>query len=128
MQFKRKNRVAVLVKDILGNIIQRDFTGVLPGMVTIMNVDLSDDLKYAKVYVSCYGSDDAKKRSMEILQREIRHLRRRLGDALTLKHLPQLSFIEDNSLDKAFRIEHLLSQIQDEQKKKPDCDDEEQNS
>ncbi|MCP4724679.1 MAG: 30S ribosome-binding factor RbfA, partial [bacterium] len=109
MQFKRKNRVAVLVKDLLGNIIQKEYTGVLPGMVTIMNVELSDDLKYAKVFVSCYGSDDAKKRSMQILQRGIRQLRKRLGVALTLKHLPQLSFIEDNSLDKAFRIEHLLS-------------------
>ncbi|MCP4725938.1 MAG: hypothetical protein GY863_12925, partial [bacterium] len=66
--------------------------------------------------------------SMQILQRGIRQLRKRLGVALTLKHLPQLSFIEDNSLDKAFRIEHLLSEIQDEEKKRSGEEDEEPNS
>lgn len=111
MQYKRKQRVAGLIKVNLSQIIQREIAGKLPGMATIMHVDLSDDLKYAKVKVSMYGSDEAREKSFAILKRETKNLRKQLGQMLTLRHNPVLTFIEDSSLDHAFRIDEILAKI-----------------
>ena len=111
MQHKRKQRVAGLIKINLSRIIQREIAGELPGMATIMHVDLSDDLKYAKVNVSLYGSDEAKKKSFAILKRETKNLRKHLAQALTLRRSPALTFVEDSSLNHAFRIDEILAKI-----------------
>ena len=63
METKRKRRVEEIIKVNLSQIIQRDLTGKIPGMATIMRVDLSDDLKYAKILISFYGSEDIRKES-----------------------------------------------------------------
>ena len=122
MQHKRKQRVAGLIKVSLSQIIQREIAGKLPGMATIMHVDLSDDLKYAKVIVSLYGSDEAKEKSFAILKRETKSLRKQLGQVLSLRQNPVLTFVEDSSLDHAFRIDELLAKIHQNEKNsgKPD--------
>ncbi|KPK96327.1 hypothetical protein AMJ80_00615 [bacterium SM23_31] len=123
MQNKRKQRVAGLIKVNLSQIIQREIAGRLPGMATIMHVDLSDDLKYAKVNVSLYGSEKAKEKSFAILKRETKNLRKRLGQVLNLRQIPVLAFVEDSTLDHAFRIDEILAKIHQNEKNsgKPDA-------
>jgi len=111
MDYKRRLRVEELVKVSLSNIIQRDISGRLPGLATIMRVDMSDDGKYAKVFVSIYGSDEAKKKSLNILKKELKNIRKHLGSAVNLRNNPKLSIVVDKSLDNAFRINELLDQI-----------------
>jgi len=117
MQEKRKQRIAELIKVDLSNIIQRDVAGRLPGMATVMHVDLSDDLKYAKVKVSFYGTEEAKRKSRILLGRQLKNIRRQLGKALSLRQVPFLTIVEDTSLDHAFRVEELLTHIREEEKK-----------
>jgi len=119
----RKQRVAGLIKVNLSQIIQREIAGRLPGMATIMHVDLSDDLKYAKVNVSLYGSEKAKEKSFAILKRETKNLRKRLGQMLNLRQIPVLAFVEDSTLDHAFRIDEILAKIRQNEKNsgKPDA-------
>ncbi|MFC1554110.1 30S ribosome-binding factor RbfA [candidate division KSB1 bacterium] len=112
MDFKRKRRVEETIKVNLGQIIQRELTGKMPGMATIMHVGLTDDLRYAKIKVSILGSDEVRKESFGILKREAKKIRRQLGRVLTIKHNPYLNFEEDTSLDYSFRIDALLSKIQ----------------
>ena len=123
MQNMRKQRVAGLIKVNLSQIIQREIAGRLPGMATIMHVDLSDDLKYAKVNVSLYGSEKAKEKSFAILKRETKNLRKRLGQMLNLRQIPVLAFVEDSTLDHAFRIDEILAKIRQNEKNsgKPDA-------
>lgn len=121
MEFKRKQRVAELIKIIVSQIIQRDYAGSMPALVTIMSVEVSDDLKYAKLFISFYGSDDNKERSSEYLKRNIKKIRWQLGGSLKLRQIPFLTVVEDSSLDKAFRIEELLTRVQDEENE-PDSD------
>ncbi len=85
-------------------------------MATIMRVELSDDGKYAKVFVSFYGSDGAKKESLKILKNELKNLRKQLGSAVNMRNNPKLSIIVDNSLENSFRINELLDQINSEEK------------
>ena len=113
MTFKRNQRVAELIKVNLSNIIQRDIAGSLPCMATIMHVELSKDLKYAKVKISFYGAEAARKKSFNILKRKIRVLRKQLGKVISLRLNPVLTFEEDLSLDNAFRVNELLTQIKE---------------
>ena len=112
MTTKRNQRVSELIKVNLSNIIQRDISGRLPCMATIMHVELSNDLKYAKVKISFYGEEPARKKSLNILKREIRSLRKQLGKFISLRLNPVLTFEEDSSLDNAFRVNELLTQVQ----------------
>jgi len=118
MQEIRKQRIAELIKVDLSTIIQRDLAGRLPGMATIMEVVLSNDLRYAKIKVSFYGSEEAKRKSYFLLVKELKYLRRQLGKALPIRQVPFLTIVEDTSLDNAFRIEALLAQIRVEGTKK----------
>lgn len=117
MQYKRKQRVAGVIKERLSEIIHREIGGDLPCMVTIMNVDLSDDLKYAKIYFSCYGDEKTKKTAMNILKNKLKFLRRTLGSFLSMRNIPHLKFIEDDSLDNAFKISGILSKLNIEPEK-----------
>ncbi|MFC1555599.1 30S ribosome-binding factor RbfA [candidate division KSB1 bacterium] len=123
MNSRRQQRVAELIKTNAGYIIQRELAGLMPAMATIMRVDVSDDLKYAKIFVSFYGSDDNKKRSYNILRREVKNIRSQLGGVLKLRYLPFLTFIEDSTLDHAFKIENLLSRINEDEEGSKNSED-----
>ncbi len=114
MDFKRKLRLEELIKTNLSLIIQRDISGMLPGIATIMRAELSDDAKYAKIFVSFYGPEHAKRKSLHILKKEVKNIRRKLGKGINLRYNPMLSIVADTSLDNAFRINDLLSQINTE--------------
>jgi len=111
MNAKRKQRIAELIKVNASQIIHRDFAGNMPAMATIMRVDVSDDLKYAKIFISLYGEDRNRERSLALLQRGIKSLRKQLGGVLNLRQVPFLTIVEDYSLDNAFRIDELLHKI-----------------
>ncbi|MFC1730266.1 30S ribosome-binding factor RbfA [candidate division KSB1 bacterium] len=113
MNPRRKQRVAELVRDASSRIIQKDFTARLPAMVTVMRVEMTDDLKNARIFISLYGTDEEKKVSLEILRKALKYIRRQLGGAIKIRHLPFLTFIEDSSLEHAFKIEALLNKLKE---------------
>lgn len=73
---------------------------------------MSNDLKYAKIMVSFYGPEVKRRRSFEMLRREMKGLRKQLGKVLSLRLNPMLTLVEDSSLDNAFRVDKLLTEIQ----------------
>jgi ribosome-binding factor A len=83
------------------------------GLVTVTGVDVTQDLRHAKVYVSVLGSDVEKQSTLEGLQSAATHLRSRLGRSLRLRFAPELTFHSDASVARAARIETLLEQIRD---------------
>ncbi len=110
---KRKLQVQELIKVNLSQLIQREIAGSMPGMVTIMKVELSHDYKYSKVFVSCFGDDDTKERSYRILRRNAKNLRKMLGKSIRMRYNPMLTFVEDSSLDNTFRVSGLLDDLKD---------------
>lgn len=112
MDGRRKQRVAELIKSKVGQFLITDIAAQLPAMVTVMRVEMSDDLKYAKIFVSIFGDDEKRQKSLNVLKREVRNIRKQVGGTLRLRHIPFLTFIEDKSLDHAFKIEGMLKKIQ----------------
>jgi ribosome-binding factor A len=83
------------------------------GLVTVTGVDVTRDLRHAKVYVSIMGTDAERASTLEGLGSAAGHLRGRIGRALRLRVAPELEFQLDRSIASAARIETLLAQIKE---------------
>lgn len=105
-------RVNELIKQQLSLLVQKELAEEL-GMISITAVGTSRDLKSAKVYVSGLPIDKIDS-SLKKLQNKARNFRHALGKKLTLKDMPHLQFIYDQSQDKINRVEELLNKIERE--------------
>ena len=113
MPSKRVLRVAESLKRELSFILDRKLADPKIGMVTITRVELSDDLRHAKVYVSFLGGADSVE-SMKRLRHAGRFLRAELSHALDLRVVPRLLFILDDSAENYIRIAEVLKAIRGE--------------
>ena len=110
---RRVERVSSLIKrevsQMLINGIKDDRVGA--GMVSITDVDVSKDLQHAKIFVSIYGTQAAKKETMEGLKASTPFVRKELGQRIRLRRTPEIKFIEDHSLERGDRIINLIHRI-----------------
>ncbi|MGF1535344.1 MAG: 30S ribosome-binding factor RbfA [Elainellaceae cyanobacterium] len=110
---RRVARVAESIKrevsQMLFSDIKDDRVGM--GMVSVTNVNVSGDLQHAKVFVSIYGSDDAKDQTMEGLQAATSFVRRELGRRMRLRRTPEILFVEDRGIEEGSRIISLINQL-----------------
>ncbi len=110
---RRVARVSALIKrevsQMLLSEIKDDRVGA--GMVSITDVDVSGDLQHAKIFVSIYGTEEAKIETMEGLKSSVGYVRRELGHRMRLRRTPTIVFLEDNSLERGDKMLSLLNQI-----------------
>lgn len=110
---RRVARVAELIKrevsQMLLNGIKDDRVGA--GMVSVTDVDVSGDLQHAKVYVSIYGTDEARAETMAGLKSATGYVRSELGKRIRLRRTPEVLFQEDRSIERGYRVLSLLNQI-----------------
>ena len=113
--FKRADRVGDQMKQEIADILMRKIKDPRIGFVTVTDVDLSDDLRNAKVYVSVYGGDDQKKASLEGLKSAASFIRSEVGRRMRLRCVPELLFRFDATVERGAHIMELLREI-DEKK------------
>ena len=95
--------------------VQRELAALIPtvkdprvtGMISVTAVDVTQDLKYAKVYISVLDKEDSSQ-VLKGLKSAAGYLRRELGRALNLRHTPELTFFRDDSMAKGARILEML--------------------
>ena len=112
-EVSRTQRLGEQIKRDLALLIQRDLKDPRIGMVTVNFVDLSKDLSYADVNVTALVSDDSDDKiieSLTILNEASTFLRMELGRALKVRKLPHLRFHYDDSLKRGARINALIHQ------------------
>lgn len=80
-------------------------------VVSITDVDVSGDLRHAKIFVSIFGSDELKTQTMEILTEWTPQVRSEVGKRVRLHHTPEIQFLLDDSLERGTRVTSLLDQI-----------------
>jgi ribosome-binding factor A len=111
---RRISRVAELIKrevsQMLLNGIKDDRVGA--GMVSVTDVNVSGDLQHAKIYVSIYGTDEAKLETMAGLKSATGYVRSELGARVRLRRTPEVSFIEDDSIERGNKVLSLLNQLE----------------
>ncbi|MGB3652490.1 MAG: 30S ribosome-binding factor RbfA [Rivularia sp. (in: cyanobacteria)] len=115
---RRVSRVAELIKRevslMLINGIKDDRVGT--GMVSVTDVNVSGDLQHAKIYVSIYGSDEAKEETMAGLKSATGYVRSELGSRIRLRRTPEVIFLEDLSIERGNRVLSLLDKIKSQEK------------
>lgn len=111
---RRPDRVAEAIRIEVATFLAEEAKDPrLVGLVTVTAVDVTRDLRHAKVYVSIMGSDEERKATLAGLESVANHLRSRLGRVLRLRSAPEVVFTPDPSVGRAARIESLLAQIKE---------------
>src|SRR5215211_2659966 len=109
---RRPDRVAEAIREEIATFLAEGVKDPrVVGMVTVTGVELTRDLRHARVFVSVLGSEEEKKATFEGLEALAGHLRGRVGRALRLRSAPEIDFRADRSVAHAARIETLLNQI-----------------
>ncbi|MGK2962806.1 MAG: 30S ribosome-binding factor RbfA [Gemmatimonadaceae bacterium] len=112
---RRADRVAEAIREEIATFLAESVKDPrVVGFVTVTGVDLTSDLRHAKVFVSVMGSEPEKEATFEGLASTASHLRSRVGRALRLRVAPEIQFREDDSVQRAARIESLLAGIKTE--------------
>jgi ribosome-binding factor A len=115
MASRRAVRVGDLLQREISHILERELKDPRVGFLTITRVELSDDLKWARVFYSVYGNDKERQMSQEGLQSATGFIKRLLGERTRLKYLPDIVFLFDDSLAKGREIQSILDDLKDEE-------------
>ncbi len=112
MQYKRSTRVGDQIRKDISEIILHSLKDPGLGFITITEVELTDDLRIAKVYYTVLGDEKSKAESRKGLERARGFIQREIGKRIRLKRTPELIFKYDHSIDRAAKIEQLLKEVQ----------------
>ena len=121
---KRYEKLAETIHETVSSILSRGLNDPRIGFVTIIAVEVIDDLSLARIYFTVIGDDDAKKNSEAGLNSAKGFIRKELGRVLTIRHIPELIFKYDHSQEYGNRIDTILREIASEH----DGDDSEHSS
>jgi ribosome-binding factor A len=111
---RRAERVAEGIREEVARFLSTDAKDPrIQGLVTVTAVEVPPDLRNARIFVSIMGSDEEKASTLEGLDSLAGFLRGTLARTLRLRFAPEIEFRLDPSIERAARIETLLSRIKD---------------
>jgi len=111
LPYKRSQRVSDLLRKEIADIIIYRLKDPRIGFITVTGVDVTDDIKIARVYVSIF-QDEERKTTLEILNSAKSFIRSELSKRLRMKFIPSIEFRLDTSIEYGSRIEKLLKEIE----------------
>jgi len=117
MAYKRADRVNSLLQRELGTLISEELRDPRIAFTTVTAVEVTDDLRTARVHVSVLGDDEKARATMAALEVAKRHLRHELGSRTDLRFVPELTFVPDTSAERAVRIAALLRRAREEEQR-----------
>jgi len=111
MESVRTSKVESLIKAEISEIISRKIKDTRIGFVTITSVKVSKDLRLAKVFVSIYGSDEDKKKTLEGLTSASKFIHNELKKRLRIKIIPEIVFKIDTSIEYGIYISKVIEEL-----------------
>ena len=109
---QRTDRLNSLLKEVISDIIKREVRNPhVNDLLTVTRVDITKDLRYAKVYISGIGSEQEKQGTLQALQSASGFIAVQSSKEVVMRYFPELRFILDDSVDKHMRITDLLDKI-----------------
>jgi ribosome-binding factor A len=115
----RYEKVAEALRKEISSIIHDELNDPRLGFVTITNVDLTGDLRYAKVFFSVLGKDQEYKRTKEALDSALGFIRRLIAQRIRLRFTPEIAFKEDRSSEYSIKIQQVLEEVKELSEPKP---------
>ncbi|HEV8338373.1 MAG TPA: 30S ribosome-binding factor RbfA [bacterium] len=107
----RREKLQELFKEETGVILQRRLRDPRVGFVSVTDVELSGDLRHAKIFVSVLGDAETKHRTMAALEGAARFVRGELGRRVRMRYVPEVLFRLDESIERGARVNALLRQV-----------------
>jgi ribosome-binding factor A len=114
MASQRQRQVAELIHQEISQLIQYSIQDPRLGFVTVTGVEVTADLRLARVYISVLGDEKEAKNTLKVLAGAANYFRREMKETLLLRYIPELTFKLDNSLERGDRIEKLLNSLKEE--------------
>lgn len=114
LPYKRADRLGELIQTEVSDIILKKIKDPRIGMVTITGVEVSDDLRMARIYYSILGNDEKRQQAMIGLKSATNYIKKLLGSRLNLRYVPDLEFRYDQSFEYGQRIDKLLAEVEEE--------------
>ncbi|MEJ5227325.1 30S ribosome-binding factor RbfA [Thermodesulfovibrio sp.] len=108
--YKRSKRLGVLLREEVADIILNKIKDPRLGFITVTDVELSDDLRNAKVFVSVLKEEE-RTQSLQILNEAKGFVRNEIAKRLRIKIIPTFEFLIDESIEHGFKIDKLLKEI-----------------
>jgi len=108
----RIERVNHLIRQEISEMLQRQIKDPrLSNLIAVTDVVTSPDLRYAKVFVSCICSDEEKQKILQALASAAGFIRSEMARHLRLRHIPELGFCWDDSIERGARIAELIDRV-----------------
>jgi ribosome-binding factor A len=114
MGTNRINRISEEVKRELSGIIRELKDPRIPVMTSVVVADVTNDLRYAKAYVSVLGSEEEKKEALAALKKAAGFMRHEIAQRLDLRYAPELIFHLDSSIEHGAYINQLIRETHKE--------------
>lgn len=116
MSRQRPERVQEAIRQEISNIVQHQIKDPRLGFITITKVDLTKDLRYAKVYFSVLGEDKDKLLALKGLNSAKGYIKGLIADRIKLRYMPEIEFKIDDSLEHRNKIYDILNKLKKERK------------
>ena len=115
----RQEKLGEQIAEDISDLIRTRVKDPRIGFVSVTRVEVSGDLRHAKVYVSVMGSSEERKETMQGLNKATGFLRHELASRLTLRYMPEIAFKLDNSIEEGSRVLELINKVsrEDEERK-----------
>lgn len=107
----RHDKVTRAIKKEISNIIHDELKDPRLGFVTITRVEMTADLRYAKVFFSVLGKEEERKKTKAALDSALGYIRRLIAQRIRLRFAPEIMFREDRSIEYSIQIEKLLNEL-----------------
>ena len=109
---QRTDRIDELLRQEIGQALEREVTDPGIGFVTVTKVETVPDLSRARVWVSVIGSDEQRKDSLAALRRAMPFVRHGLGSKISLRRIPELDVRLDDSIERGTRILKIIDELE----------------
>ncbi len=105
-------RVNSEVQREMSQIIREDLKDPrIAPMTSVISVEVTPDLKYAKIFVSVMGDEEAKEKTMEGLKKSASYARHQLARRMNLRYTPELTFVLDTSIEYGVRMSKRIQEL-----------------
>lgn len=105
----RNERVRKTLMKEIADILQKDIKTA--GLVSVLDVEVSHDNSYAKVYYSVFGNEEQKQKTIETIEQHTPKIRYEIGKRVRLRLTPELRFIYDDSIERGTKVTEIINKI-----------------
>lgn len=116
----RVEKAAEVLKKEVSNIIHDELNDPRLGFVTITRVELSRDLRCAKIFFSVLGKEEEYQKTKAALDSGIGFIRRLIAERVKLQFVPEIAFKDDRSIEHSIKIEEILREIKNKDEHRED--------